>query len=266
MNAVCVEVDDELFPAATMTRLRVFRAYVTEARYEFLRMLRVLGFSLPFLALPVGLFLLFGVVMFGAEVGHDPDIGKFLLTGFAVMGVMGPGMFAFGVSVATERENGLLTLKRALPAPRGSYLLAKMQMALLFAVVVMATMFAVALPLGHMHLSAAQCLSASAACILGSLPFCAIGLFLGTWTTTRSAVAVVNLIYVPMMHVSGLFYPLPKVMRTIAPMWPSYHLQQLVLRALGSSSRGQAIVHAAVLAGVTVVLGLYAVRRLERVG
>ena len=31
MNAVCVEVDDELFPAATMTRLRVFRAYVTEA-------------------------------------------------------------------------------------------------------------------------------------------------------------------------------------------------------------------------------------------
>ena len=56
MNAVCLEVDTEVFPAATMTRLRVFRAYVTEARYEFLRMLRVLSFSLPFWCCPSGCF------------------------------------------------------------------------------------------------------------------------------------------------------------------------------------------------------------------
>ena len=34
--------------------------------------------------------------------------------------------------VAEDREQGLLTLKRAMPMPRGAYLFAKMAMAVLF--------------------------------------------------------------------------------------------------------------------------------------
>jgi len=119
-------------------------------------------------------------------------------------------MFGFGATLATEREQGLLTLKRALPAPRGSYLLAKLLMTMLFAFVVMATMIPAALLLGHLHLTFAQCVSVTAINVLGSLPFCAIGLFIGTRASGKAAVAFVNLIYVPMMHISGLFYPLPK--------------------------------------------------------
>ena len=163
MNATSIEnpkpfdsFDGSSF-AAVMPTGRLLRAYLTEARFECLRMFRVLGFSIPFLVLPAALYLLFGVVLFGDAVRNDPTTGKFLFAAFAVFGVMGPGMFGFGATIATEREQGLLTLKRALPAPPGSYLLAKLLMTMLFAFIVMAMLIPAALLLGHLPLTFAQC-------------------------------------------------------------------------------------------------------------
>jgi ABC-2 type transport system permease protein len=257
---------DDSSLGAVMTTGRLLGAYLAEAKFESLRMFRVLGFSIPFLVLPAALYLLFGVVLFGDAVRNDPTAGKFLFAAFAVFGVMGPGMFGFGATIATEREQGLLTLKRALPAPAGSYLLAKLLMTMLFALIVMATMIPAALLLGHLPLTFAQSASVTAISMFGSLPFCAIGLFIGTRVSGKAAIAFVNLIYVPMMHVSGLFYPLPKFLRTISPIWPTYHLQQLVFAALGISSYGKTTIHIAVLAGVTVLLTAFSIRRLARVG
>jgi ABC-2 type transport system permease protein len=252
--------------AAVMSTGRLLRAYLVEARFECLRMFRVLGFSIPFLVLPAALYLLFGVVLFGDAVRNDPTTGKFLFAAFAVFGVMGPGMFGFGATIATEREQGLLTLKRALPAPPGSYLLAKLLMTMLFAFIVMAMLIPAALLLGHLPLTFVQCAKVTAINILGSLPFCAIGLFIGTRVPGKAAIALVNLIYVPMMHVSGLFYPLPKFLRAISPIWPSYHLQQLVFSALAMPAYGKPAIHFAVLVGVTVLFTAISIRRLARVG
>jgi ABC-2 type transport system permease protein len=257
---------DDASLAAVMSTGRLLSAYLAEAKFECLRMFRVLGFSIPFLVLPAALYLLFGVVLFGDAVRNDPTAGKFLFAAFAVFGVMGPGMFGFGATIATEREQGLLTLKRALPAPAGSYPLAKLLMTMLFALIVMATMIPAGLLLGHLPLTFAQCASVTAISVFGSLPFCAIGLFIGTRVSGKAAIAFVNLIYVPMMHVSGLFYPLPKFLRTISPVWPSYHLQQLAFAALGMPSYGKTAIHVAVLAGVTVLLTAFSIRRLARVG
>jgi ABC-2 type transport system permease protein len=241
------------------------RAHLAESRYEIVRMLRTPAFALPFLSLPVGLYVLFGIVIFGAALARDPRAGAFLFTGFCVFGMMGPGMFGFGVTVAIEREQGLLRLKRALPMPGAAYLLAKMVMALLFAAVVMATMLAVA-PLAHLRLGVLQALAAAAVGVLGSLPFCAVGLFLGTRTTSRSAPAFVNVAYQVMMHVSGIFYPLPRVLRLIAPLWPSHHLQQMMFGVLGAPMEGTMLLHATVLVGTTWLLTAVSIRRLVRVG
>ncbi|MGH9629236.1 MAG: ABC transporter permease, partial [Bryobacteraceae bacterium] len=111
---------------------RVLRAYFMEARYESLRMLRAPAFAGPVLSLPMLLYLLFGLVFYGDALRNDQKGQLFLFMGFATMGVMGPGMFGFGVTVATEREQGLLRLKRALPVPPAAYLLAKMLMSMLF--------------------------------------------------------------------------------------------------------------------------------------
>jgi ABC-2 type transport system permease protein len=265
MSAIPVQLSNPLAGGALMPTKRLLRAYFTEAKYETVRMFRTPAFAIPFLGLPVLLYLLFAVALFGAAIRNDVNAGLFMFAAFALFGVMGPGIFGFGMLVANEREHGLLTLKRALPMPPPAYLIAKLLMAMLFAAIVMATMFAV-IPLGHLHLSLAQYFALAAVGILGALPFCAIGLFIGVRASSSGAPAFVNIIYQVMMHASGLFYPLPKFLRAIAPVWPTYHLQQLFFRIVGVPSQGSAITHIAVLAGVTLVLTLFAVRRLARKG
>jgi ABC-2 type transport system permease protein len=265
MSAIPATITVHVSDATAMPTRTLAAAYLAEARYETIRMLRTPGFVIPFLALPVLLYVLFGVVIFGAAMANDPRAGLFVFTGFSVFGMVGPGMFGFGMVVAIEREQGLVRFKRALPMPPAAYLLAKMLMAVLFAAGVMATMIAAA-PLAHVNLSVAQALGVAAVNVLGSLPFCAIGLFLGTRTTTRSAPAVVNIVYQVMIHLSGIFYVLPKFLRTIAPVLPPYHLQQMVLAVLGLPSEGGLLVHATVLMGIAWLLTAASVRRLTRMG
>ncbi|MBI3847760.1 MAG: ABC transporter permease [Planctomycetes bacterium] len=247
-----------------MPRARVVRAYVADAKYESVRMLRAPAFGIPFLLLPIALYLLFAVVLFGEAIRADPSGGRFVFSGFAVFGVVGPALFGFGAVLAIERDQGLLTLKRALPAPPGSFLIAKMIMAVLFAGIVMITMLAAALSIGHVPLSIGRALAVSVVGLLGALPFCAIGLLIGTIASGRAAPAFVNLVYFPMLYLSGLWFPLPGVLKTFAPVWPTYHLMQLMLRAAGAVSTGSVIAHVAVLAGVTLVFAALAMRRLAR--
>jgi ABC-2 type transport system permease protein len=244
---------------------RLLRAYLAEAKYESLRMLRSPAFGVPFLGLPVGLYLLFGVLLFGDAIAKDPQAARFTFMGFAVFGAMGPGMFGFGVTVAMERDQGMLKLKRALPMPPAASLLAKMLMSMLFVSIVMVTMIAAA-PLGHARLSAAQLLTVAAVNIVGSVPFCALGFFIGSLASGKAAPAFVNLLYLPMIYLSGFLFPLPKSMHWVSLVSPAYHLNQAALAAIWAPSEGSPVVHIAVLAGVTVVFTALAVRRLARVG
>ncbi|MGA8075662.1 MAG: ABC transporter permease [Candidatus Acidiferrales bacterium] len=265
MNATAANFSNNPCSGISMPPNRLFGAYLTEAKYESLRMLRTPAFAIPFLGLPAMLLLLFGVLIFGNELRADPNGAKFVFTAFSVLGMMGPGMFGFGAALAMEREQGLLKLKRALPMPQAAGLLAKMAMAILFGVIVMITMIA-AMPLAHVPLTTTQALNVALINILGTLPFCALGLFIGAMATGKTALAFVNIAYQVMMHLSGLFYPLPTFLRKIAPIWPTFHLQQLALAAAGAPSRGSTAVHVGVLVGVTIAATMLAVRRLSRVG
>ena len=254
------------FPNTAMDARRIFHSYLAQAKYETIRMLRAPAFSIPFLALPFLLYLLFAVVLFGDAARTDANTARFLFTAFAVFGVIGPAMFGFGVTIAMEREQGLLKFKRAVPTPPAAYLLAKMWMAAVFALLISATLIAAAVALGHLPLTAIQAFETTIINILGVLPFCAIGLYLGTLVSGRSAPGFVHLVYQPMLYLSGLFFPLPKSLQFAAPIWPAFYLQQLVFRAIGAPSRGPAILHIAVLTGVTVLFTTLATRRLACVG
>jgi ABC-2 type transport system permease protein len=266
MTAPTLEMGAGRVVNRAMPANRLAHAFFTEAKYETLRMLRSPAFAVPFLGLPVALYLLFAVLLFGAALRSDPKSALYVFAGFDVFGVMGPGLFGFGVVVAMEREQGLLSLKRALPMPPAAYLVAKLAMAMLFGAIVTVTLLAAALTLGHLHLGAGQCASIAAINLLGALPFCAIGLFIGTRTTGKAAPAVGNIIYLAMIYLSGIMFPLPKSMEASAVIWPAFYLAQLIDRALGAPSYGSPWLHVAVLTGVTVFFMSLSVRRLARVG
>ncbi|WP_449446748.1 ABC transporter permease [Thermomonas brevis] len=249
---------------AEMPRSRIVGAYLEEARCEVLRYLRNPGFLLPIILFPNVFFVMFGIVL-----NHgNGEAGRYMLASYSTFGVMAPGLFGFGVSLALERDSGLLTLKRALPMPPGAYLLGKMLMAVLVALVVGALLLALALGVAHAPLAPSQMAALLAVDALGVLPFCALGLLVGTLLKGQGAPGLLNMIYLPMAFLSGLWFPLqmmPALLRQLAPVWPSYHLNTLALSAVGFDT-GARWPHVLVLAGFTVAFLLLAARRLRRHG
>jgi ABC-2 type transport system permease protein len=252
-------------PPASMARARVVGAYLEEARSECLRYMLNPAFMLPIMLFPAMFYLLFGVLM---AKSNGAEAARYLLASYGVFGVMSPGLFGFGVSLALERDGGLLTFKRALPMPPGAYLLGKMLMAMAAAGVVIVLLLTMAASLGHVSLSLGQAGALLLTGMLGVLPFCALGMFVGTLIKGQGAPGVLQLIYLPMSFVSGLWFPLPmlpKFLQQIAPVWPSYHLDMLALAAVGMQ-QGPLLVHVLVLVGFAAGFLWLAARRLRRYG
>ncbi len=252
--------------AIPMSRRRLCGAYLEEARSECLRYLRAPGFMLPILLFPAVFYLMFGVLMVH---GHDSaGLARFMLSSYVAFGVMAPGLFGFGVSLAIERDGGLLTLKRAMPVPPGAYLLGKMLMAMLAAGLVVLLLLVLAIAMAGLSITLAQGLELLVTGMLGVLPFCALGMWVGTLIKGQGAPGLLNLVYLPMAFLSGLWVPLPalpEVLRRMAPFWPAYHLHQLTQAALGLRS-GSIFTHAGVLLVFTAVFLLWAMWRLRRHG
>ena len=91
-----------------------------------------------------------------------------------------------------------------------------------------------------------------------------IGLFIGARVSGRAAPAFVNLAYLPLMYLSGLFFPLPEGIRWVAVFSPAFHLNQLALHAAGTPSILGPAINIAALIGVTVLFTGLTVRRLTR--
>ena len=264
MNATADAVLPAAAGPAAMPRSRVLGAYLAEARCEVLRYLRNPGFLLPIILFPSVFY-----VMFGLLLNHgNAEAARYILASYSTFGVMAPGLFGFGVSLALERDSGLLTLKRALPMPPGAYLLGKMLMAMCVAGVVGAILLALALGVAHAPLVPSQAATLLLVDVLGVLPFCALGLFVGTLLKGQGAPGLLNMIYLPMSFLSGLWFPLqamPAFLRQLAPAWPSYHLNALALSATGFDT-GARLPHVLVLAGFAAVFLALAARRLRRHG
>lgn len=246
-------------PAAT--RHSPIRSYVLEAKYEFLRLLRTPSFAVPSLLFPALFYLLFGVLLNKS----NGDAARYLLATYGVFGVMGVGLFAFGVTVALEREQGFLIYKRALPMPPGAYLFSKMIMAVLFAAMISLLLAGLAATVGDVELRLSQWLLLFVVNIVGVLPFAALGLFIGTLIGGQGAPAVVNILYLPMAFLSGLWLPLkllPTWIAKFAPVWPSYHHAQIALKVIGMDGGGSLALHLGVLLGITVLFFLLARHRL----
>jgi len=250
----------------TMIDLQVhhpWRSYVLEAKYEFLRLWRTPSFVLPSLLFPAVFYTMFGVLLGGSR--GSSGMASYMLATYGVFGIMGAALFGFGVSIAIERERGFLKFKRALPMPPGALLIAKMVMAMLFAALISLILALIAIMLAGVELSLLQWLLLFAVNVLGVLPFCALGLWIGTLIGGQAAPAVVNLLYLPMAFLSGLWMPLsilPSFIGTLAPIWPSHHLAQIALKVVGRDAGNSVWLHFGVLAVITLACFVLARRRL----
>ena len=244
---------------------KVPRIYLLEAKYEFLSVLRTPGFSLPSLLFPLMFYLFFGII-FGSVSGRV-DQATYLLATYGTFGIMGPALFGFGAGMAAERSEGWLLLKRVSPMPTMAYFFGKMVMCMLFALIIEILLLLMGVLIAKVALSPWQVLRLCLILSLGTLPFCAMGLAIGSHVSGRSAPAIVNMIYLPMAFLSGLWIPImafPELLQQLAVLMPPYHLSQLALAVVDMDRGQQPMWHLLVLALNTVMFLLLARRGFKR--
>jgi len=240
------------------------RVIISETRMELLKAARLPAFTIPVLLFPAMFYVLFGILL-GGQIGPTP-MAAYLLGSYATFGVIGAALFGVGVSVAAERGQGWLLLKRATPMPPLAYFAAKGIMSILTGTVIFLLLASLAVVFGGVRLPAASWLLLFTVLALGAAPFCALGCLLGYTSGPTSAPAIANLIYLPMSFASGLWIPievLPDILQRVAPALPPYHLARLAHGIISGEAAGAAG-HVVVLIACTAAFlaaSIFAYRR-----
>jgi ABC-2 type transport system permease protein len=242
-------------PAVTgsVNTLRIFRK---ETKYEFLKLMRTKSFSLSTIGFPVMFYVLFGIANHSAYAGGI-HVAKYMLGSYACFGLIGAALFGIGVGVASELAAGWLELKRASPMPAPAYLFAKCASAVAFGLLIVSILTAIALAFGGVSLTSTELIKMLGMTIVGSVSFASMGLLLALLVPANAAPAIVNLIYLPMSFLSGLWMPLrfmPHWLQAIAPALPTYHLSQLMLSIFGYQDSMSLAVHWNALIGFTLLM------------
>jgi ABC-2 type transport system permease protein len=233
--------------------LRVIRK---ETQYEFLKLLRTKPFSLSMIGFPVMFYVLFGLANRNAFTG-GVHIAKYMLGGYACFGLIGAALFGIGAGLSAEIAAGWLQLKRASPMPAPAYLFAKCASAVAFGVIIVSILTLIATLFGDVTLSAIELTKMLGMTVVGSISFASMGLLLALLVPANAATGIVNLIYLPMSFLSGLWIPIrfmPHWLQGIAPILPTYHLSQLMLRIFGYGDNMSLSTHWNALIGFTLLM------------
>ena len=248
--------------AATADLAPVAPIIAAQAKTEFLRLIRVPAFTIPVIAFPIMFYALFGLP-FAHERIAGVEVGKYTLASFGAYAVISVALFSFGITVANDRGSKTTVLMRAAPLPPIAYLFGKVIATLAFATIALGLLFAFGALTAGVRLEPLGWIDLATRLLGGVFPFITLGFAIGYLAGPNSAVAILQLLNLPMSFASGLFVPLdnlPSVVRSMAPYLPSYHY---AWNAMGVSTEPLAT-SLAWLCGFTVVFLIVAIRAYYR--
>lgn len=252
-------------------RPSTLRIFLKETKYAIVLALRTKAYSFSAIGFPIMFYCLFGLIMNRNEtVTAGVSVAKYLLGSYAVFGSLGAAIFGIGIGVAMDRSAGWLELKQASPMPPLAYVFSKCVMAMVFSLIIVSSLTLLGIAFGHVTLTFSEYAHIALLAAVAAIPFSCLGLAMAFLAPPNAAGGIANMIYLPMSFLSGLWIPLrflPHILQTIAPIFPTYHLAQLMYSALGAPAFGNALNHWFSLLGFTLLmLGVtwMAFRRLEQ--
>jgi len=241
---------------ASRTAAQTLRIFQKETKYEFLKLMRTRSFSLSTIGFPVMFYLLFGVANRNSFAG-SVHIAKYMLAGYACFGLIGATLFGIGVGLAGELAAGWLELKRASPMPASAYLFAKCASAVAFGLIIVTLLTILGTAFGGVSLTPIEFIKMLGLTVVGSVSFASMGLLLALVVPANAAPGIVNLIYLPMSFLSGLWMPIrfmPHWLQGVAPILPTYHLSQLMLNVFGYADSVSRLTHWNALIGFSLLM------------
>ncbi|HEY8677496.1 MAG TPA: ABC transporter permease [Candidatus Dormibacteraeota bacterium] len=233
-----------------------------ETRAKLVSRLRNPAFTVLSLGLPVMFFLLFNSI-FGRQAGAAPgSVARLILVSYATYGVGNVMIYNFGIGLATDRGRKLDLLQRATPLPPFVATIAYVVFALVFALLSLVILGLVATIVGGVRLELTSWLDLAWRLMLGSFPFIAMGMAIGYGASPNAAPAFANMIYLPMLFLSGIFVPLnqlPTTIQHIGSVLPTYHYAELSWTVIGVNNEST-VTALAWLAGWSFVLFALTIR------
>jgi ABC-2 type transport system permease protein len=177
-------------------------------------------------AFPVMLLVLFGSIFSGEVEGTGVDAAQVMVAGILAAGVASVSFVTLAISIALERENGTLTRLAGTPMPRASYFLGKVGVVLVTTISEAAIVLGVGVVLYDLQLPSdpSRWLTFAWVFILGVSACALLGIAMSCVPrSARSAAAVVNLPFVALEFVSGVFVlysALPAGLQTVGALFP----------------------------------------------
>ena len=193
--------------------MKLLSAHVKAQTVE---LLRFPAYSVPTLAFPTLLFLLFAAP---ADAEHEVAV-----SGFAAIAVLGVVFFQFGVGIAAERANPWEAFLRTLPLAPRTRIAARLVSALLFATASVLVLLVAAVAAMDLDRSAVGWTRFAAALAVGAVPFALFGIALGYLVPARAALPTANLLFLPLSFLGGLWggaEHVPEALRSVGRVLPT---------------------------------------------
>ncbi|MEP6659085.1 MAG: ABC transporter permease [Acidimicrobiales bacterium] len=183
-----------------------------------------LAFTLLF---PVMMLLLFGAV-FSGTVNNSSGVtnSQLFVAGIIGSSILSTGLVGLAIGIAIEREKGQLKRLAGTPMPKAAYFLGKIASVLALAAgqIVVLTLIGIVLFDVDLPTSASKWLTFAWVFVLGITAATVLGVAVGgLMPNGKSAPAIVNLPYVALQFISGVFVPfneLPDWLRSVAGVFP----------------------------------------------
>ena len=212
--------------------LALIRAQLTEIRRSKTAIFWMTAF-------PIGFLLLFGGVM----ARGDARMTAFMMPGLLTTTLMSASLFGVALPLVQQRETGLLRRLRVTPVATASVVIAHGASALLTGLLSLFVLMALGRAIFGMQM-AGSWPSLVGAYVCGAIALVPFGLLVGsTARDLRTAPAIANLIFFPMMFLSGSAMPfaiLPDGVKRFARLLPTTYLNEtysgVIVRGEGLST------------------------------
>src|ERR1022692_1302017 len=153
--------------------------YLKEAKYEFLKNVRLRVYTVSVISFPLMFYVLFGLLLNAKESIGSTHVPTYLIATYGTFGVMGASLFGTASGLASDRGLGWLQVKRASPMPPFAYFAAKVVTSMIFSSFIVVALFALGFTLGGVRMPLADLARLLGTLAAGSLPFSAMGLAVG---------------------------------------------------------------------------------------
>ena len=159
--------------------------------------------------------------------GRNVRYIDFLLPGIVAMSIMQMGLFSVAFAFVQLKRQGILRRLLATPVRPASFLFAQVVTRLAVSILQTAVLLTVAVVFFNVHV-AGSLLAIFLLALIGGAVFISLGFAISGWASTEEVAApLANVIALPMIFLSGVFFPrqaMPEVLQTVTEYLPLTYL------------------------------------------